>query len=1024
MDTSLHADIKLKMRIYVQLLIFFLVLSTVSLVASGQTAPSNHSDREALLGLKSSITSDPSGALSSWGNGSSACTWTGVICKHGGRVSELDLRALDLVGTINPDIGNLTALRSLYLQDNQFAGNIPKHIGRLGQLEMLNLSGNLLTGTIPPGFTNCSGLVTVDLSGNTISGDIPSSIHLLYKLQVLNIAKNQLDGSIPPSIGNLSLLRTIDLHTNNLTGKIPEVLGRLNYIQYLELSLNNLRGTVPLQLYNSSTLAFFAIANNNLYGQIPTDIGFRLPNLHDFHNCFNMFSGLIPPSLHNLTNIRSIRMSHNLLTGSVPPGLNRLRNLVMYNIGFNHISDTTTIISDLTNCTNLQIIALDENLIEGSIPNALGNLSSSIAKIYLGGNSISGQIPPSIRSLTSLTLLNISYNELSGSIPPEIGNLNELTVLGLTGNKLSGRLPVEIGHLTALTKLEISKNELVGTIPNELGLLQHVLSLDISSNKLHGDIPGSLFSLRSLSSILNLSHNFLSGEVVDAIGQLENVIAIDLSDNLLNGSIPLSIGQCQSLQALSLSTNAMSGVIPDSIGNLRGLQSLDLSDNMLTGSIPESLANLHLQLLNLSMNDLSGLVPSTRIFGNHTVVDLEGNPKLCYSSLACYQSQYFSHSQKMHTVTEVASSSAAAISIFILIFILFYYRRYLANAKNGRMGSINVRANHPLISYKELSHVTNDFDHKNLIGAGSFGSVYKAILLDGTPVAIKVLDLCKMGAPKSWFAECETLRNVRHRNLIKLVTICASTDSAGNDFRAVIYELMSNGSLEDWIHRHKQHEDGTGLHADEVLNIAIDAACALEYMHNDCGGQVVHCDIKPSNVLLDGDMTAKVGDFGLARLLAPLQPGQQSVSSIHGLNGSIGYIPPEYGYGSKLSTRGDVYSYGVMLLEMITGKNPLDQSFSGEMNLIKWVQDNFPHRAHEVIDKRLIISTTIDTSIEGVQESNTKQLLMNSLLIPMMEVALSCVLGSPDERSSMHDSLLRLKQIKASFSISRTITAS
>ncbi|KAJ1288816.1 hypothetical protein BS78_02G117200 [Paspalum vaginatum] len=1012
----------LKMTTYVQLLLFFLFLSTVSLVTSFQATPSNYSDREALLGLKSSITSDPSGALSSWGNGSSACTWTGVICKHGGRVFELDLRDLDLVGTISPHIGNLTALRSLYLQDNNFAGNIPNYIGRLGQLEMLNLSGNLLTGTIPSAFTNCTCLVTIDMSGNTISGDIPSSIHLLYKLQVLNIAKNQLDGSIPPSIGNLSLLRTIDLHTNNLTGTIPEALGRLNYIQYLELSLNNLRGIVPLQLYNSSTLAFFAIANNDLYGQIPSDIGFRLPNLRDFHNCVNMFSGQIPPSLHNLTNIKSIRMSHNLLTGSVPPGLNRLHNLVMYNIGFNHISDTTTIISDLTNCTKLQLIALDENHIEGSIPNSLGNLSSSLVKLYLGRNSISGQIPPSIGSLTLLTLLNISYNELSGSIPPEIGGLNELTVLELTGNKLSGPLPMEIGNLTELTKLEISKNELVGRIPNELGLLQHVLSLDISSNKLHGDIPGSLFSLRSLSSMLNLSHNLLTGEVIDTIGQLENIITIDLSDNLLTGTIPLSIGQCQSQQALSLSTNTMSGMIPDSIGNLRGLQSLDLSDNKLTGSIPESLAKLNLQLLSLSMNDLSGLVPSTGIFRNHSVVNLEGNPKLCYSSWACYHSQYSSHSQKKHTVIAVASSSAAAISMLILIFIMFYYRRHLANAKTGAIGSINVRANHPLISYEELSRVTNNFDHINIIGAGSFGSVYKAILLDGTPVAIKVLDLCKMGAPKSWFAECETLKNVRHRNLIKLVTVCASTDFAGNDFRALIYELMSNGSLEDWIHRHRQHEDRTGLHADEVLNIAIDAASALEYMHNDCGGQVVHCDIKPSNVLLDGDMTAKVGDFGLARLLAPLQPEQQSVSSIHGLNGSIGYIPPEYGYGSKPSTRGDVYSFGVMLLEMITGKSPLEQSFSGEMNLAKWVHYNFPYRAHEVIDKRLI-STTTDASFEGVQESNTNQLLMNSLLIPMMEVALSCVLESPDERSSMHDSLLRLKQIKSSFSISRTITA-
>ncbi|XP_066393582.1 putative receptor-like protein kinase At3g47110 [Miscanthus floridulus] len=1009
------------MRIYVHLLLLFVVISTILLLGSCQTTPSsNNEDREALLDLKSFITSDPSGALSSWGNGSSECTWTGVMCKskQGGRVTELDLRDLNLVGTISPHIGNLTALSSLYLQENHFAGNIPNHLGRLRQLQMLNLSSNLLTGTIPPAFTNCTGLMTIDLSGNVISGAIPASIHLLRKLRILNMGKNQLDGSIPSSIGNLSLLSNIDVNTNNLTGKIPEAMGGLDHIQHLQLSINNLKGMVPVQLYNRSMLVFFAFAKNDLHGEIPSDIGFRLPNLSVFHTCFNKFSGPIPPSLHNVTKIESIRMSNNLFTGSVPPGLNRLHNLVMYNIGFNHISDTTAIITDLTNCTNLQLIALDENLIEGSLPASFGNLSSSLVKLYLGGNRINGRIPPAVGSLTSLTLLNMSYNQLSGSIPSEIGRLSQLTALGLAGNKLSGLLPAEIGHLTALTRLEMSKNELVGRIPDELGLLQRVLLLDISSNKLHGDIPASLFALRSLSSVLNLSHNSLSGALSETIGQLENIIAIDLSDNLLNSSIPLSIGQCRSLQALSLSRNAMSGVIPDSIGNLRGLQSLDLSDNNLTGTIPESLAKLPLQLLNLSMNDLNGLVPSSGIFENHSIVYLYGNPNLCYSSLACYHSQYSSQSRKKHIVTVVvAASVVAAVSILVLVIVMLSWSwRFLPKAKAGATHSgVNIIANHPLISYEELFRVTNNFDQANLIGVGSFGLVYKAVLHDGTPVAIKVLDQSKVGAPKTWLAECETLRNVRHRNLIKLVTVCASADFAGNDFRAVVYELMSNGSLEDWIHERKRHEDGTGLSAEEVLNVAIDAASALEYMHNDCGGQVVHCDIKPSNVLLDGDMVAKVSDFGLAQFLGPVQPEQQSVSSIHGLKGSIGYIPPEYGYGSKPSTRGDAYSYGVMLLEMITGKSPLEQNFGGEMNLIKWVRDNFPRRAHEVIDKRLISIAIDDASLERLQESDTKQLLLNFLLIPMMEVALSCVVVAPDERSNMHDSLLRLKQTKETF---------
>lgn len=182
-------------------------------------------------------------------------------------------------------------------------------------------------------------------------------------------------------------------------------------------------------------------------------------------------------------------------------------------------------------------------------------------------------------------------------------------------------------------------------------------------------------------------------------------------------------------------------------------------------------------------------------------------------------------------------------------------------------------------------------------------------------------------------------------------------------------------------------------------------------MHNDCGGQVVHRDIKPSNVLLDVDMSAKVGDFGLARLLAPAQLEHQSISSIHGLKGSIGYIPPEYGYGVQPSTRGDVYSYGVMLLELITGKNPVEQSFGADTNLTRWVRNNFPHQSHDVIDKRLV-SATIGVCFGGVRNSHTVQMLMDYLLVPMMEVALSCVLESPEERSSMRNTLIGLKKVE------------
>uniref|UniRef100_A0A0E0LBB0 Receptor kinase-like protein Xa21 n=1 Tax=Oryza punctata TaxID=4537 RepID=A0A0E0LBB0_ORYPU len=995
-------------------LVLLLMSSSLFLVASAQSVSADNMDQEALLGLKSLITSDPSGMLLSWGNGS-ACTWSGVRCNRHGRVLVLDLQGLNLVGKISPSIGNLSALHFLYLQRNQFAGEIPDQIGWLGQLQTLNASANILTGNIPAALTNCTNLEIIDLSGNTIFGTIPASINLFQKLRVLKIAGNQLSGSVPRSIGNLSLLSTLDLSTNNLTGTIPYEFGSLRQLEYLQLSINNLKGTVPEPLYNLSSLSFFAIANNDLHGKIPSDVGFRLPRLLVFHICINRFTGPIPPSLHNVTNIQSIRMSHNHFSSSVPPGLSGLLNLVLYNIGFNQIVGNTSILVDLMNCTKLQLIAFDENLIDGILPDSIGNLSSSLTRLYVGGNRISGYIPASIGHLSALTLLNMSYNQLSGGIPPEVGLLKELTMLGLARNKLSGIIPAEIGDLAQLTRLEMNHNELVGGIPVEIGRLQHVLSLDISSNNLKGDIPASIFSLNSLSTLLNLSHNSLTGSITENIGQLDQITAIDLSYNFLNGSIPVSIGKCQSLQSLSLSRNSLSGVIPDTIGNLKGLQTLDLSSNQLSGVIPATLVKMQaLRLLNLSMNDLDGLVPNDGIFKDHSVVYLDGNPKLCYSNMPCYYIRS-SHHRKMAIAIAVGTAAMAAITILIISMLLLP-RKWLRNRKPQKLGSF-IKKSHPLVSYEELNQVTSSFDNRNLIGTGGFGSVYKAVLRSGTAVAIKVLNLHKMGALKSWATECEALRNVRHRHLVKLVTMCASIDFSGNEFRALVYELMSCGSVEDLIHKGRQGETVAGVNADMILSIAIDVASALDYLHNDCGEQVVHCDIKPSNVLLDADMTAKIGDFGLARLLSPT-PAGQDVSSTHGLKGSIGYIPPEYGYGSKPSAKGDVYSYGVLLLEMITGKRPVDPQFGGDMNLEKWVRDGFPHRAHEVVDERLK-GILVDICHEGQQlaspEQKRQQLMLNNIILPVMEVALSCALESPDERSTMRDALCRLKRIKEAF---------
>ncbi|XP_039141952.1 probable LRR receptor-like serine/threonine-protein kinase At3g47570 [Dioscorea cayenensis subsp. rotundata] len=210
-------------------------------------------------------------------------------------------------------------------------------------------------------------------------------------------------------------------------------------------------------------------------------------------------------------------------------------------------------------------------------------------------------------------------------------------------------------------------------------------------------------------------------------------------------------------------------------------------------------------------------------------------------------------------------------------------------------------------------------------------------------VAIKVFSLNIRGASKSFLSECESLRSIRHRNLIKIITSYVSIDSQVNDFKALVLDLMPNGSLDSWLHpveNQQQQQQQSPLSLIQRLNVAIDVADALEYLHHSCQPPVVHCDLKPSNVLLDDDVNARVGDFGLAKILMNNNSNlwQSSTTSTEIIKGTIGYVPPEYGFGSEVSTMGDVYSYGILVLELLTGKRPVDESFKDGMTMRKFVK--------------------------------------------------------------------------------------
>ncbi|KAH6833081.1 hypothetical protein C2S53_005029, partial [Perilla frutescens var. hirtella] len=970
------------------------------------------SDKEALISFKSQVFSD-SNPLSTWDEKISPCNWTGVSCDElGNHVVSLHLSGLRLTGSISPHLGNLSSLTSLELQNNQLSGPLPDHLGNLIRLRTLNLSFNSLGGVIPSNLSRCKDLRQLDLMQNQISGKVPPEIWHFAELQTLNLARNQLAGDFPSSIANISSLVDLNVGTNKFGGPIPSSLSRLTNLKRLDLTINNLSGTVPPSIYNMSSLVYLALASNDLWGDLPGDIAVTLPNLLGFNFCFNKFTGTIPWSLHNLTNIQIIRMAHNLLHGSVPPGLGNLPNLEMYNIGFNSIvglgDGGLDFLELLTNSTRLNFLAIDGNLLNGTIPKSIGNLSKVLTKLYMGENDIYGSIPPSISELKALQLLDLGDGSISLEIPSEIGQLNELRVLRLTNNMLSGTIPSSLGNLKQLTKLDLSKNKLVGNIPTTFGNFENLISLDLSENNLNGTIPTELVKLPSLSVFLNLSRNQLTGSLPEEIGSLENVAIVNICDNMISGNISRSIGNCKSLEQLLLARNMLSGEIPVTLGDVMGLETLDLSSNQLSGKIPLDLQNLKLlQLLNLSHNNLEGEIPTTGVFADPSKVHLESNHDLCLG-LSCR-----THRGRNLTLVYIVVSVAAVVSLCFTVGVIWYVRRRQRMMKKGSFESF-VKSQPPMVSYNDLRLATDGFSEDNVVGRGSFGSVYRGIL-EGAAVAVKVLDTTIAKSRKSFLAECKSLRHVRHRNLVKLVTVCASIDAENEDFLALIFEFMCNGSLDDWIsgRRRRKNADNMRFNLLERLRFAIGIASAIDYLHNETEAPVVHCDLKPSNILLDSDLTPKVADFGLAKLLVVDANNQTSISSTHTLKGSIGYIPPEYGYGVKPSTAGDVYSYGILLLELFTWKNPTHEMFGGGVSLRSWVQQQFPTNVEKVLDVELVEQMNKFCSDEEIMSPSCKlPQSRRDCLVTVIGVGLSCAAESPEARISIRDALRKLKSVQ------------
>ncbi|KAK1437005.1 hypothetical protein QVD17_02790 [Tagetes erecta] len=816
-------------------------------------------------------------------------------------------------------------------------------------------------------------------------------------------------------------VRELQLLHLNLSGTLSPALGQLSYMEILDVMWNKITGSIPKEIGGLTKLKLLLLNGNELTGSLPEEIGY-LPDLDRIQIDQNHISGEIPKSFANLNKTKHFHMNNNSLSGQIPPELSRLPSLVHMLLDNNNLSGYLP--PQLSELPQLLILQLDNNHFEGTIPPSYGNMLQ-LLKLSLRNCTLQGPIPDLSR-IRNLAYIDVSNNNLNGSIP-NMNLFDGITTIDLSRNQLTGSIPPSFSGLPNLQRLSLFNNSLNGSLPSSIWQNRtfnstEQLTLDLQNNNISG-VSGSLIlppnvtvSLQGNPACLNASMAIFCQSPIALVNHLQSIPS-NSTDNCPPQSCPApnyeyapgSPTPCFCAAPLLIGYRLKSPGFSDfpayfypfEVYLTSGLKinhyQLDLTYEwqkgprlrmylkifpVYTGN--DSNAFNRSEVLRIRKMFTQWEIPDSEIFGPYELLN--------FTLLDPYK-DVIPTSPSSGGISKGAVAGivvgavvgAVLLSAFVSLYILRLHRkRYHAVSKRRHVSRASLKIEGvKSFSYEEMKRATNNFDAASEVGHGGYGKVYKGVFTDGTVVAIKRAQEGSLQGEKEFLTEIELLSRLHHRNLVSLLGFC---DEEGEQM--LVYEFMSNGTLRDNLSVTEKYKESLSFAM--RIRIALGSAKGILYLHSEANPPIFHRDIKATNILLDSQLIAKVADFGLSRL-APVAdmegvvPGH--VSTV--VKGTPGYLDPEYFLTHKLTDKSDVYSLGVVFLELLTGMHPITHG----KNIVREV--NIAYRSG-------MIFSIIDAKMGSYPSECVEK---------FVTLALKCCREDTDERPSMAEIVRELENI-------------